>query len=89
MKSIIYAHMPIEALGLNNRAYSALKRAGITTIGQLFDKTFEEILDIPNMGAGTLGHILGKGIELDTTTRVELLEQRIILLEKEGKANDG
>ena len=89
MKSIIYAHMPVEALGLNNRAYNALKRAGITTIGQLFDKTFEEILDIHNMGTGTLGHILEKGIELDTTTRVELLEQRIILLEKEGKANDG
>ena len=76
--SVIYTYIPIEELHLNSRAQNALLKAGITTLGQLFEMTFGELLNLKNVGAGTLGHMLEASAEYqdyaDLTARVEKLE---------------
>ena len=76
-KNRIYESMPLEELGLNNRAYNALKRAGITRIGQLMEKTVAELLDIRHFGANSLGSIVNSIGDLDLAERVELLEKQV------------
>jgi RNA polymerase sigma factor (sigma-70 family) len=50
----------IEALGLSNRSYNALMRAGIKTIGQLAHKSWGQIQSINNVGEKTLAEIREK-----------------------------
>lgn len=49
--------MPIEELDLSVRSYNCLKRAGINTIGELIQKTPEEILKVRNLGKKSLEEI--------------------------------
>lgn len=71
----IYYSQPIENMHLTPRALNAFKRAGINTIGTLFGKTVEEILDLPGVGAGTLGDIL------ETSATSSSVEERLTALE--------
>ena len=41
---------PVESLGLTNRAYNCLKRAGLDTIGQVNGMKDRDILRIYNFG---------------------------------------
>ena len=68
-----YRDFFIIDLGLSNRAKNCLLRAGIFTVGLLLDKTREELMAIPNMGAGSLEDIetrltllINNGIQNDT-----------------------
>jgi DNA-directed RNA polymerase alpha subunit len=67
----------IEKMGLNARAYHALRSAGRTTLGQIADMTVRELLAIPALGAGTLGHVINQADQLDLAGRVALLEQQV------------
>ncbi|KXG75696.1 DNA-directed RNA polymerase subunit alpha [Fervidicola ferrireducens] len=49
--------MPIEELDLSVRSYNCLKRAGINTIGELIQKTPEEIMKVRNLGKKSLEEI--------------------------------
>ena len=68
---------PIGKMGLNARAYNALRREGLGTIGQIADMTVRELLAIPGLGAGTLGNVINQGEQLDLAGRVALLEQQV------------
>ena len=68
---------PIGKMGLNARAYHALRAAGIATLGEIADKTIRELLAIPALGAGTAGHIVNQAGQLDLAGRVALLEQQV------------
>jgi DNA-directed RNA polymerase alpha subunit len=68
---------PIEKMHLNARAYNALRSEGLTTLGKIADRTVRELLAIPALGAGTLGHIINQGEQLDLAGRVALLEQQV------------
>ena len=68
---------PIGKMGLNARAYNALRSAGIATLGEVADKTVRELLAIPALGAGTAGHIINQAGQLDLAGRVALLEQQV------------
>jgi len=41
---------PIDELGLSMRAYNCLKRSGIMTVGQLLERTEEELMSLRNFG---------------------------------------
>ena len=42
---------PMEDLGLSNRACNSLRRAGISTLGQLLEKGKEGLPPLPGLGA--------------------------------------
>jgi DNA-directed RNA polymerase subunit alpha len=44
------ANTPIEELNLSVRAYNCLKRSGLMTVGQVLEKTEEELLTLRNFG---------------------------------------
>jgi len=53
-------NMPIEDLGLSVRTFNCLKRAGITKVGELFEKGEEELLSIKNFGQKALEEVMGQ-----------------------------
>ena len=52
--------MPIEELDLSVRSFNCLKRAGINTIGQLVEKTDEEMIKVRNLGKKSLEEVKQK-----------------------------
>ena len=53
-------NMPIEELELSVRTFNCLKRAGITKIGELFEKSEEDLLSIKNFGQKALEELVGQ-----------------------------
>lgn len=43
-------NIPLEQLNLSTRTYNSLKRGGITTLGQLLEKSREGLLSLPGFG---------------------------------------
>jgi len=62
------AAMPIEELDLSVRPYNCLKRAGINTLGDLLQRTEEEVVNVKNFGRKSLDEVKEKlaalGLEL-------------------------
>lgn len=62
------ATMPIEELDLSVRPYNCLKRAGINTVGDLLQRTEDEIVNVKNFGRKSLDEVkeklAGLGLEL-------------------------
>jgi DNA-directed RNA polymerase subunit alpha len=59
----------IEELDLSVRSYNCLKRAGINTIGELTQKTEEEIMRVRNLGRKSLKEVVNKLRELGLDLR--------------------
>lgn len=57
--------MTIEELDLSVRSYNCLKRAGISTIQELTDKTEAEMMKVRNLGRKSLAEVKGKLADLD------------------------
>lgn len=53
-----YYDMALEKLDLSVRAFNCLKNAGVNHFSELILKTSADLIDIPNMGKGTLGELL-------------------------------
>ena len=53
-------NMPIDQLGLSVRTFNCLKRAGITKVGELFERSEEELLTIRNFGLKALEEVRGQ-----------------------------
>ncbi len=62
------AAMPVEELDLSVRPYNCLKRAGINTLGELLQRTEEEVVNVKNFGRKSLDEVKEKlaalGLEL-------------------------
>lgn len=62
------AAMPIEELDLSVRPYNCLKRAGINSVGDLLQRTEEEVVNVKNFGRKSLDEVKEKlaalGLEL-------------------------
>lgn len=56
--------MPIEELDLSVRPYNCLKRAGINTVGDLMQRTEEEIVSVKNFGRKSLDEVKEKLTQL-------------------------
>ncbi|HHV78032.1 MAG TPA: DNA-directed RNA polymerase subunit alpha [Firmicutes bacterium] len=52
--------MPIDELDLSVRSYNCLKRAGINTVGELVEKTDEEMIKVRNLGKKSLEEVKQK-----------------------------
>ncbi len=63
--------MPIEELELSMRSFNCLKRAGINTVGELTQKTEEEIAKVRNMGKKSLDEVKNKLAEMGLAFRPE------------------
>lgn len=63
--------MSIEELDLSVRSYNCLKRAGINTVGELTEKTDEDMIKVRNLGKKSLEEVKQKlgaiGLELKQT----------------------
>ncbi len=66
--SRLYA-MPIEELDLSVRPYNCLKRASINTVGDLVQRTEEEIVNVKNFGRKSLDEVKEKLAVLGLTLR--------------------
>jgi DNA-directed RNA polymerase subunit alpha len=58
---------PIEDLDLTVRSYNCLKREGVTTVGELVQKTEGDLLEIRNFGQKSIDEVKAKLEELDLT----------------------
>jgi DNA-directed RNA polymerase subunit alpha len=58
--SVEQYNTPIEQLGLSVRTFNCLKRAGITKVGELFERSEEELLTIRNFGLKALEEVQGQ-----------------------------
>ncbi|HBR85684.1 MAG TPA: DNA-directed RNA polymerase subunit alpha [Firmicutes bacterium] len=54
------ADQPIETLDLNVRAFNCLKRAGIVTVGDLINKSEDELMKIRNLGKKSIKEVKDK-----------------------------
>ncbi len=63
--------MPVEELELSVRAFNCLKRAGINTLGELVQKTEQEISKVRNMGKKSLAEVKSKLAEFGLAFRLE------------------
>ena len=55
---------PIEELNLSVRAYNCLKRSGLMTVGQVLEKTEDELLALRNFGRKSYDELRDRLIEL-------------------------
>ena len=67
--------LPIEALDLSERPRNCLRRAQIHSVGELVDRTPEELLNITNFGQKSLEEVTAKldelGLSLQASTDVD------------------
>ena len=56
---------PIEDLNLSVRAYNCLKRSGLMTVGQVLEKSEDELLTLRNFGQKSYDELRARLIELD------------------------
>lgn len=63
--------MPIEELELSSRSSNCLKRAGIQSVGELIQKTEEEVSKVRNMGKKSLEEVKNRLAEMGLAFRPE------------------
>ncbi|MGB9860433.1 MAG: DNA-directed RNA polymerase subunit alpha [Moorellaceae bacterium] len=61
--------MTIEELDLSVRSYNCLKRAGINTVGELIQRTEEDMMKVRNLGKKSLEEVTQKLAELGLSLR--------------------
>ena len=61
--------LPIEALDLTERPRNCLRRAQIHSVGELVEKTEDDLLNITNFGQKSLEEVVAKLDELGLSLR--------------------
>lgn len=67
--TLTYLEKTIEDLDLSVRSYNCLKRAGIHTVGDLIEKSENEMLKVRNLGQKSLDEVIRKLAELGLALR--------------------
>src|SRR5207237_5894537 len=57
-------NIPIEDLNLSVRAYNCLKRSGLMTVGQVLEKSEDELLSLRNFGRKSYDELRDKLVEM-------------------------
>lgn len=60
---------PIEDLDFSVRSYNCLKREGVTTVGELVEKSEQDLLDVRNFGQKSIEEVKQKLAEMGLTLR--------------------
>ena len=68
--SVQLMEMSIEELDFSVRSYNSLKRAGISTVGELISKSEEEMMTIRNLGRKSLKEVKDKLEELNLSLKI-------------------
>lgn len=70
--------MPLEQLGLSARTFNSLRRSGITKVGELLEKTDEDLLALRSFGQKSLEEVREKlkALDLQPKTSVEKKKSR-------------
>ena len=63
--------LPIEDLDLSERPRNCLKRAQVNTIGELVERTHDDLLAITNFGQKSLDEVIQRLDERGLTLRVK------------------
>lgn len=63
--------LPIEDMDLSVRSYNCLKREGVTTVGQLIERTEEDLLDIRNFGQKSIDEVKQKLAEMGLSLKTK------------------
>jgi len=61
--------MPIEDLDFTVRSYNCLKREGVTTVGELVQKSEDDLLEIRNFGQKSIDEVKAKLEELELSLK--------------------
>jgi DNA-directed RNA polymerase subunit alpha len=61
--------MSIDELELSVRSFNCLKRAGVNTVGELVNKTSDDMMKVRNLGRKSLDEVLIKLKELGLSLR--------------------
>ena len=68
--------MTIEELDLSVRSFNCLKRAGINTVGDLVNKSEDDMMKVRNLGRKSLEEVMAKldslGLRLPKTKTTDL-----------------
>lgn len=84
---------PIEALNLSVRAYNCLKRSGFTTVGQVLEKSEDELLALRNFGRKSYDELRAKLVQMGflqpETEEGEDIGEEVLSLEEEEDASLG
>jgi DNA-directed RNA polymerase subunit alpha len=85
---------PIEALNLSVRAYNCLKRSGLTTVGQVLEKSEDELLALRNFGRKSYDELRAKLIQMgflhpEAEGLEAEMEEAVSFEEEEGDASLG
>lgn len=73
---------PIEELSLSVRAYNCLKRSGLMTVGQILEKSEDELLTLRNFGRKSYDELKARLIEMGLLQAEE--EEEPMSVEMEG-----
>jgi DNA-directed RNA polymerase subunit alpha len=60
--------MPLEQLGLSARTFTSLRRSGITKVGELLEKSDEDLLGLRSFGQKSLEEVRERLATLDLQT---------------------
>ena len=63
--------MTVEELDLSVRSFNCLKRAGINTVGELTNKTEEDMMKVRNLGKKSLEEVVSKLQEINLSLKTE------------------
>ena len=63
--------MTVEELDLSVRSFNCLKRAGINTVGELTNKTEEDMMKVRNLGKKSLEEVVSKLQEMNLSLKTE------------------
>ena len=63
--------MSVEDLDLSVRSFNCLKRAGINTVGDLAEKTEDDMMKVRNLGRKSLDEVIAKLTSLGLSLRKE------------------
>jgi DNA-directed RNA polymerase subunit alpha len=61
--------LPIEELDFSVRSYNCLKREGVGTVGDLVQRTEQDLLDIRNFGQKSIDEVKAKLAEMGLSLR--------------------
>jgi DNA-directed RNA polymerase subunit alpha len=61
--------LPIEEMDFSVRSYNCLKREGIQTVGDLVQRTEQDLLDIRNFGQKSIDEVKQKLAEMGLSLR--------------------
>ena len=81
--------VPLEQLGLSARTFNSLRRSGITKVGELLEKTDEDLLGLRSFGQKSLDEVKERLEALDLRPAPSAAEEEAAVAELDVGAEEG